>query len=356
MTRLSADVGLAALARYDAVIDVRSPGEFAEDHLPGAINLPVLDDAERAEVGTVYVRRSKFLARRLGAGLVARNIARHLEGALADRDSGFQPLVYCWRGGQRSTAMTTVMDQVGWPVTRLEGGYQTWRRQVVARLYDPAAAGLRLVLLDGLTGSGKTAVLGRLAARGVQSLDLEGLAEHRGSLFGATGVAQPAQKLFDTRLYAALGRLDPTQPIVVEAESSRIGRLTLPPVLWAAMKSAPRLRLSAPVAARVGRVLEDYAALEHDVEARDDALRRLPRHHSRETVEAWRTLSRAGDLRALATALMQDHYDPAYRRASRDFGGGDLGEIVLSACAPADLDQAADAVAAAVKRLSPGKG
>lgn len=351
MARLSADVDLEALARYDALIDVRSPGEFAEDHLPGAINLPVLGDAERAEVGTLYVRRSKFLARRLGAGMVARNIAAHLEGALADRDSGFQPLVYCWRGGQRSTAMTTVMDQVGWPVTRLEGGYQTWRRQVVARLYDPAAPGLRLVLLDGLTGSGKTAVLGRLAARGVQSLDLEGLAEHRGSLFGGLGVAQPAQKLFDTRLFAALGRLDPTRPIVVEAESSRIGRLTLPPVLWAAMKAAPRLRLSAPVEARVGRVLEDYAALEHDVEARDEALRRLPRHHSRETVAVWRQLSRAGDLRALAAALMQDHYDPAYRRAARDDDRPDMGEVVLSGGGEADLERAADAVAEAVAGL-----
>ena len=346
MTRLSADVGLAALARYDAVIDVRSPSEFAEDHLPGAINLPVLNDAERAEVGTVYVQRSKFLARRLGAALVARNIAAHLEGALGERGGSFQPLVYCWRGGQRSTAMTTVMDQVGWPVTRLEGGYQTWRRQVVARLYDADAAPRpRVILLDGLTGSGKTAVLSRLAARGVQSLDLEALAEHRGSLFGATGAAQPAQKLFETRLFAALDQLDPEQPIVVEAEASRIGRLTLPSVLWAAMKAAPRLRLRAPLTARVERVLADYAPLEQDAEARDAALRRLPSHHSRETIAAWRALSRAGDLKALVTALMQEHYDPAYRRASREGAGADLGEIVLSGGAPIDLDQAADAVA-----------
>lgn len=351
-TRLSADVGREALARYDAIIDVRSPGEFAEDHLPGAINLPVLNDAERAEVGTLYVQRSKFLARRLGAGLVARNIADHLEGALADRDGGFQPLVYCWRGGQRSTAMTTVMDQVGWPVTRLDGGYQTWRRQVVARLYEPETApALRLVLLDGLTGSGKTAVLSRLAAHGVQSLDLEALAEHRGSLFGGTGVAQPSQKLFETRLLAALDGLDPAQPIVVEAESSRIGRLALPPILWSAMKAAPRLVLNAPIAARVARVLEDYAALEHDAEARDTALRRLPSHHSRETVEAWRQLSRAGDLRALAAALMQDHYDPAYRRAARDDARPDIGEILLPGCGGDDLDRAAAAVAQAVGRL-----
>jgi tRNA 2-selenouridine synthase len=138
---------------------------------------------------------------------------------------------------------------------------------------------------------------------------------------------------------------------VVEAESSRIGRLALPPILWSAMKAAPRLVLNAPITARVARVLEDYAALEHDAAARDTALRRLPSHHSRETVEAWRQLSRAGDLRALATALMQDHYDPAYRRAARDDARPDLGEILLSGYGGEDLDRAAAVVAQAVDRL-----
>lgn len=350
MIRKSDDVSLAALARYDALIDVRSPGEFAEDHLPGAINLPVLDDAQRAEVGTIYVQRSKFLARRLGASLVARNIANHLEGGLADRDSDFQPLVYCWRGGQRSTAMATVMDQVGWPVTQLQGGYQTWRRHVVARLYEAAEPALNLVLLDGLTGSGKTAVLSRLAARGVQSLDLEALAAHRGSLFGSTGVAQPSQKLFETRLVEALERLDPARPIVVEAESSKIGRLTLPPRLWSAMKAAPRAQLTAPLAARVQLVLQDYAAFELDAAARDDALARLPSHHSRETIAAWRKLSQDGDIAGLATALMLHHYDPAYRRASRE-NAEEIARIDLSDCGPSELDRAADVLAGRVEAL-----
>lgn len=349
MARLTADVSLAALARYDAVIDVRSPGEFAEDHLPGAINLPVLDDAQRAEVGTLYVQTSKFLARRLGAALVARNIAAHLEGALGDRDGSFQPLVYCWRGGQRSTAMTTVMDQVGWPVTRLEGGYQTWRRAVAAALHDrDTAPPLNLVLLDGLTGSGKTAVLARLADHGAQSLDLEGLAAHRGSLFGGTAVEQPSQKLFESRLYAALSALDLTRPVVVEAEASRIGRLTVPPALWAAMKAAPSLRLSAPFAARVERVLRDYEAATDDAATRDALLARMPSHHSRERIAEWRALSQAGDLRALATALMREHYDPAYRRASA--GSRDLGEIVMNGGADADLDRAAEAIADSLSR------
>ena len=237
MIRRTTDVGLAARQGFDAVIDVRSPGEFAQDHLPGAINLPVLDDAQRAVVGTEYVQGSKFRARRQGAALVARNIAEHLERALADRDGGFRPLVHCWRGGQRSGAMAAVMDQVGWTVTVLDGGYMTWRRAVTAALYDTPLAH-RLVLLDGPTGAGKTEVLARLAARGVQTLDLEGLANHRGSLFGALPGGQPSQKLFESRLFDALEHLDPARPVVVEAESSRIGARVIPPALWTAMTAA----------------------------------------------------------------------------------------------------------------------
>lgn len=238
MIRTTTDVSIPALAAHDAIIDVRSPSEFAEDHLPGAINLPVLDDAQRAEVGREYVQGSKFLARRHGAALVARNIAAHLEGALADRGGGFRPLVHCWRGGQRSQAMATVMDQVGWHVTLLEGGYRTWRRAVVDRLHD-GELGLNLILLDGPTGCGKTALLGELAARGVQTLDLEGLANHRGSLFGAMPGGQPAQKLFESRLFADVAALDPARPVVVEAESSKVGRIVLPRALWSAMRAAP---------------------------------------------------------------------------------------------------------------------
>ncbi len=313
MIRTTADVSIPALAAHDAIIDVRSPAEFAEDHLPGAINLPVLDDAQRAEVGTEYVQGSKFLARRHGAALVARNIAAHLEGALADRGGGFRPLVHCWRGGQRSHAMATVMDQVGWHVTLLEGGYRTWRRAVVDRLHD-GELGLNLVLLDGPTGCGKTALLGELAARGVQTLDLEGLANHRGSLFGAMPGGQPPQKLFESRLFAAVDALDPACPVVVEAESSKIGRLVLPKALWSAMQAAQVVGISAPLEQRVERTLRDYADIAADAAALDQALGRLPRHHAKATIAEWRTLAREGDLRALVEGLMQAHYDPSYAR------------------------------------------
>ena len=341
MIRRTDDLAADVRQTYDALVDVRSPSEFAEDHLPGAINLPVLDDAQRAEVGTLFVQRSKFLARRLGASYVARNIADHLDGPLSDRGGGFQPLVYCWRGGQRSTAMATVMDQVGWPVTQLDGGYQTWRRRVVDALYgggEGAGVSLQPVLLDGLTGSGKTDVLGRLARLGVQTLDLEALADHRGSLFGATPTPQPSQKAFESRLYAAIETLD---------VSRRIGQITLPPVVWAAMKRAPRVQLNAQLPARVAYVVEQYGAIGADAEALEAALRRLPRHHSRALLDTWRNLARDGKLAALVEGLMTEHYDPAYRR-SRSEAGQCLGQVELTGMTSSALDAAAETVATLV--------
>lgn len=355
MIRTTSDLSLAARQGYDAIIDVRSPAEFAEDHIPGAINLPVLDNAQRAEVGTMYVQRSKFLARRTGAAHVARNIAGHLQTALADRDGSFRPLVYCWRGGQRSAAMVVIMDQVGWPVTRLEGGYQTWRRQVVADLYGDAPTGeaaLNIILLDGYTGSGKTEILRRLPQEGVQTIDLEALADHRGSLFGATPVPQPGQKLFESRIAEALVRLDRTRPIVVEAESSRIGNVTLPPILWAAMKRAPRMEVTVPVEARVAHVLDEYQAIGANVEALEAALARLPRHHSRETIAGWLVAARQGRLAELATDLMLQHYDPAYRRgsAARPPAAANFALTRISEC---DLRAAAKNIAQTVARVGP---
>lgn len=353
MIRPTADLSPQARDAFDALIDVRSPSEFALDHIPGAINLPVLDDAQRAAVGTEYVQGSKFLARRTGAALVARNIAAHLEGALGDRDGSFRPLVYCWRGGQRSGAMVTVMDQVGWPVAVLEGGYQTWRRQVKGVLYD-APLPHQLVLLDGPTGAGKTALLGALASRGVQTLDLEALAAHRGSLFGAMPGGQPSQKAFETRLHDALTRLDPARPVVVEAESSKIGARVIPPMLWAAMSAAPAVRLESPVPVRAARTVRDYADFAAEPSALDLALTRLPRHIAKETVTAWRALAAAGEIETLAAELIVHHYDPAYRRQGQGHARAELAVIGIGSLADDALDRAAAQVAATVDALIAG--
>ena len=203
---LTALPGLGTLD-VDDIIDVRAPSEFAEDHIPGAINLPALTDEERARVGTIYVQQDRFLARKIGAALVSRNVAAHLEGPLADRDGGWRPMIYCWRGGQRSGSVGIIFDQIGWRVTVLEGGYKAYRRLVVEMLYD-RSLGLRIVLIDGGTGTGKTQLLHHLAKGGAQVVDLEGLANHRGSNFGGWSDGQPAQKMFESRLAEALIGLD----------------------------------------------------------------------------------------------------------------------------------------------------
>ncbi|HPD91677.1 MAG: tRNA 2-selenouridine(34) synthase MnmH [Rhodobacter sp.] len=299
---------------YDEVIDVRSPSEYAEDHVPGAVNLPALDDNERARVGTVYVQDSRFLARRMGAALVARNAARHLEGYLADKPADYRPLVYCWRGGQRSGSIALILGQIGWRVGVLEGGWRAWRKLVQQALYE-APFPAPVLVLDGNTGTAKTAILNKVAALGGQVLDLEGLARHRGSLFGLEpGIEQPAQKGFESALALQMARLDPTRPVLVEAESNRIGAIRLPPGLWAAMRAAPRVEIAAPLAARaewLTRAYADVTGNAGELAARIDA---LSPYQSRETIAHWQTLAQAGDFAPLAAQLMQAHYDPRYAR------------------------------------------
>lgn len=301
---------------FDTVIDVRSPAEFAEDRMPGAISLPVLSDAERARVGTIYVQEDPFLARKIGAALVARNAAAHIEGPLADKPGGWHPLVYCWRGGQRSGSFATILKQIGWRAETVEGGYKAWRRAVVRSLYDDDLPH-RLVLLDGNTGTAKTALLARLATRGVQVLDLEALAAHRGSLFGDMGAAQPAQKGFESAVAAALARLDPARPVLVEAESSRIGRLRLPPSLFKAMQAASRVAIRAPLAARAVFLAQIYGESTADTGWLVDRLTALTPFLGKVRVAELCAMAEAGEHEVIAAALIQEHYDPAYGRSRR---------------------------------------
>ena len=298
---------------FDTIIDVRSPAEWADDHVPGAVSLPVLDDDERARVGTIYKQVSPFTARKLGAALVARNAALHLEGALADKPGGWKPLVYCWRGGQRSGSFATILSQIGWRVDTLAGGYKAYRALVVRAMYDtPFPA--RVILIDGNTGSGKTALLPRLAAHGVQVIDLEGLARHRGSLFGGIAGGQPSQRAFEGALAMATAALDPTRPVVVEAESAKIGNVSVPPALWKAMQGAPRIEIAAAAAARVAHLLVAYPDMVGDAARLDAILVALKPLHPAEVIAAWRSAAATGDFTSMATGLMTHHYDPRYVR------------------------------------------
>lgn len=347
-----ADIAPVSLAPYDAVIDVRSPAEFAEDRLPGAINLPVLNNEERAAVGTIYVREQRFRARRVGAAYVARNVAAHLDGALSGRTAKFRPLLYCWRGGMRSNAMATILSQIGWRVGVLAGGYKTWRRAVVAELFSDAPP-LSLVLIDGETGAAKTEILRRMASIGVQTIDLEGLAAHKGSVFGGDADRpQPPQKLFESRLYDRLRALDPARPIVVEAESSRIGRLVLPKRLWASMRAAPRLVIRADAAARARYLVDAYADLIASPGEVARAVERLGPFHPKERIEEFLTLAAAGRHAALAERLMREHYDPLYLRSRKRADAALLGEIRLDRLEADDIAEAAAAAADLVSRAT----
>ncbi|WP_397418287.1 tRNA 2-selenouridine(34) synthase MnmH [Phenylobacterium sp.] len=335
----------AVLARFDVIVDVRSPGEFAQDHVPGAVNLPVLSDAERAEVGTIYVQESRFRANRIGAAYVAANIARHLTEAMADWPAETQPLIYCWRGGNRSGAMATILQRVGWHTAVLAGGYRTWRRHVQARLYDQDCP-VQFVLLDGDTGSAKTELLARLAARGVQTLDLEGLAAHRGSLLGALADRpQPDQKLFETRLLTALDGLDPARPVIAEAESSKIGDRVIPPAVWRAMQAAARIEIVAPRPVRAAYLVHAYADLIADPDRLEAMFDRLPIRPSPVRREAWRGLMAQGRFAELAEALMELHYDPAYARARRKDGRTPQARLTTDSLDDAAQDRLADEVA-----------
>jgi tRNA 2-selenouridine synthase len=278
---------------------VRTPSEFAEDHVPGAVNRPVLSDEERARVGTLYKQVAAFTGRKLGAALVSRNIARHVETSFMDKPKSWRPLVYCWRGGKRSEAMVHILREIGWDAHRLEGGYKAYRRAVVAELPELAQRySLRVVC--GLTGSGKTRLLEALDALGAQVLDLENLAAHRGSVLGnIPQQPQPAQKMFESRIWSRLRSFDAKRPVFVESESKRIGALQVPDQLMASMWDSECVRVETDIATRVQLLREEYAHFLADAATLGRQLDCLVQLHGRAAIERWKQLAQRADWDAL---------------------------------------------------------
>ena len=306
---------VAQLSDFDEIIDARSPAEFAEDHIPGAINLPVLDDAQRIVVGTLYKQQSAFAARRLGGALVAENIARHLQAHLQDKPKHWRPLLYCWRGGQRSGAFVSWLRMVGWDAHQLQGGYKRFRHLVIAEI-ERIAPALQWRVVCGPTGSAKTRVLEALARQGAQTLDLEDLAAHKGSVLGALpDRPQPTQKSFETTLHTKLQALDPAQAVYVEAESRKIGQVSVPEPLILAMRRAPCIAIDATRAARLEFLVRDYAYLGDDIARLKANITRLSELQSRDTLLRWHDLATRGVLPELFGELIDLHYDPLYRRS-----------------------------------------
>jgi tRNA 2-selenouridine synthase len=301
---------------YDSIIDCRSPSEYAEDHIPGAVSAPVLDDAERAAVGTLYKQVSPFEAKKLGAALVAKNVARHVETLFAGKDRGWRPLVYCWRGGKRSAAMAHILCEVGWDARTLAGGYRGYRKWVVGRLQElPSRFEWRVI--HGPTGSGKSRFLGALRRAGAQVLDLEHLAAHRGSVLGnLPDRPQPSQKWFESQLLHALSALEPARPVYVEGESKKIGQIQVPEALIGAMRASACVVLETAIDVRVTLLLDEYRHFVENPAALAAQLDCLIGLHGRETIARWKSLAARGAWRDFVALLLMEHYDPAYGRSS----------------------------------------
>jgi len=329
---------LQKIDTFDSVIDARSEDEFALDRLPHAVNWPTLNNAERKLIGTLYVQESQFEAKKRGAAMAARNIAGHIERELLDTPRDWKPLAYCWRGGKRSGALALVLDQIGFRITLVEGGYKAFRAAVVAdipRLVEP----LNLQVICGTTGSGKTRLLHALAQQGAQVLDLEALANHRSSVLGAIpGQAQPSQKRFDTLVWDSLRKFDPARPVFIESESKKVGNVSVPETLVQHMRASRCLNLTLPHAQRVALLLEDYDFFVHNTEYFCQRLDVLAEFRGRAVVDAWKAQVICGQVEPVVSDLLTEHYDPVYLQSiERNF----TQYACATAIAPTDRSHAA---------------
>jgi len=313
--QLPATEALARLDSFDTLIDARTEDEYALDHVPGAINWPTLDNAERITIGTMYKQVNAFEAKKRGAALSARNIAGHIEREVIDRPRTWKPLVYCWRGGNRSGALATILGAIGFNVTLIEGGYKAWRAALVDDL-PRLAERLHYRVVCGPTGSGKTRLLQALAAQGAQVLDLEALANHRSSVLGhIPGVPQPSQKRFDSLIWDALRRFDPAHPVFVESESKKVGNVRVPDALIDAMRASACLDLQLSNEERVALLLEDYDFFVTDPDHFCQRLEALSELRGKAVVGDWIEKVRTGQTPAVVLQLLTEHYDPMYAQS-----------------------------------------
>ena len=297
---------------FDTIIDVRSPSEFEEDHIIGAINCPVLSDLEREKVGTIYKRESTFKAKIIGSSLTARNIAKHIEERFLEYKGSWQPLVYCWRGGQRSKAFAIILSEVGWRTQQLEGGYKEYRNHVL-EFMDTIGSKLKIILISGKTGCAKTKILQSIARQGGQILDLEGLANHKGSLLGKIpNLKQPSQKFFESKLFYQLKQLNLKKEVFLEAESSKIGNIHIPKTIWAKMIVSPRIEIKADIHLRSTFLVKDYEYMCKNPELINPIIFGLRKRLSKKLVDSWKELIDQKKWQELTRSFLENHYDPSY--------------------------------------------
>ena len=298
--------------KFDTIIDVRSPLEFAEDHIVGAINCPVLSDLERQKVGTIYKKESSFKAKIIGSSLTAKNIAFHIENKFMEKKGSWQPLIYCWRGGQRSKAFSIVLSEVGWRTNQLKGGYKEYRNQVINFL-DNIGPKLKITLISGKTGSAKTKILKSIENEGGQILDLEGLANHKGSLLGKIpDLIQPSQKFFESLIFNKIQNLNLKDKIYIEAESSKIGNIHIPKSIWKKMINSPRIEISANVELRAKFLVSDYDYMCNDPTLINPIIKGLKNRLSKKLFDEWTNLIDRKKWFDLTKSFLENHYDPSY--------------------------------------------
>lgn len=294
------------------IIDVRTPLEFADDHLPGAFNVPILTNEERVEIGTIHKQQGGQAARIRGMKLTCSRFASMTEEA-ASHAGGRELLVYCWRGGLRSLSMAILLESCGYPVRQLRGGYKAFRNHV-SSYFENFVPPAPLIVLHGMTGCGKTTFINGLDRHLWSPVDLEGLASHRGSAFGSLGLGkQPSQKRFDTILWDVLRKADSDKPIILEGESRRIGEITLPGNFYDVMAESCKIWCHASLETRVKRLFDEYARPEYS-EPIAAALERIKKKLGAVHYAELKNMLDLSDMTGLTRGLIQHYYDKLYYR------------------------------------------
>ena len=311
--------------RFSEIIDVRTPLEYEDDRIHPAVNIPVLSNEERVKVGTLY-NQKKFEARKLGASLISRNIGDHLTDHFADKEKHYKPLIYCWRGGQRSRSLAIILQEIGFQPSVVEGGYKAYRKMVRDTLFDETKTSLMnkftFIRISGPTGSGKSLLLEVLKERGEQILHLEQLARHKGSVLGLyPGEKQPSQKHFETNLYEQLmTSFDPSKVIWIENESSKIGDIIVPVGLWRTMCRSERIQVNVSLEDRIDFILQDYDYMcqEASTEYLLQILDSIERYAGRKKIQSWKNLVIEKRFRELVSELIVGYYDLNYKKPNRE--------------------------------------
>ena len=299
-------------SKFDNIIDVRTPSEFKEDHIIGSLNYPVLSDYERELVGTIYKKDSPFQARIIGSSIISRNISKLITKKFSKKPGSWRPLVYCWRGGQRSRALCVVMNEIGWRSTQLLGGYKYYRHNVIKQI-EKMSSKLKVILISGKTGTGKTKLLHEISKIGGQIIDLEKIANHKGSLLGKNlKKPQPSQKLFESQLFNCLCNLNFRKKVFIEAESSKIGNLHIPKALWNKMLLAKKINIDAPLDSRINFLINDYKYVQFDENFFDPFLNGLKNRINNNIMTEIKHYIKEKNWELLTKSLLENHYDPSY--------------------------------------------